>query len=189
MNETDTMSTRTLSKNLAAAFTLAASMGGCSGEDETSVQRQTALQPEAGEADRTGAVALAISFGGLSLSSVRYRVENSAGNIVLSDAIEVESTGDALTLEFAAPAGTGYRITLSAEGGAGVTCTGSSSFDVVAGAATDMSVTLECEASSVVASPSGAKLWARFYAQWRASDGVRASSPQPNASLTGGLSR
>lgn len=137
---------------LVGTLALTSALLACSGEDATSFRNTNALEaggPD-GNASRVGSVALALSSNGVALSSLRFRVEDASGQIVFADTLDVESPSETLSLEFDAPAGADYLITLSAEAGAGVSCTGSARFTVARDTTTDVSVALVCEASGLV---------------------------------------
>jgi uncharacterized repeat protein (TIGR04052 family) len=133
-----------------AAFGMLLGLGltmlACSGRDATSLRGESALLPQRPQegALRVGTVALALSVEGVSLSQLSYVVENPDGQVVLADSQELGES-DGPELSFDAPPGAGYRIRVSGEGGAGVSCSGSARFDVVAGASVEVPLTLVCE--------------------------------------------
>jgi uncharacterized repeat protein (TIGR04052 family) len=125
------------------ALGLSPALGACSSTDTTSV-----LALESSPA--LGRVSLAITQGGVSVASVAFRVIDASGGEVASDEIDVAAPNAAISASFAAPAGEGYRVTLSATTADGARCTGSSAFDVFAGETREADVELVCDGAAQV---------------------------------------
>ncbi len=113
------------------------SIFGCSSADSPSA-------PESVE--NVGAVGLALQAGGITLSSVSYTIVGPNG-FAKSGAIDVSASTQISTIIGGIPAGNGYSITLNASdaGSTGITCAGSASFNVTAGATTSTQVHLQCK--------------------------------------------
>lgn len=132
------------------SLTLAALLAGCSGQDSTAVQLESAVLPGLPEAAHTGTVALAIASGGVSVRSVRYTVRGSSGTLLIDAAREVSSSEATLVLDLRVPVGSGYSLALEAEGEGGIRCSGGAEFDVLENLTTDVAVSLQCEPSGGV---------------------------------------
>ncbi|HTV19246.1 MAG TPA: hypothetical protein VMG12_11260, partial [Polyangiaceae bacterium] len=137
------------SQCITSTLGLAALLAGCSGRDSTAVQTESALLPEQPSA-RTGTVALAVSAGGLDMSTLRATVRNALGTIIFDDTSDVASSEATLALELVVPVGSGYSLALGAVSTTGVRCTGEAEFDVAENTTVDVPVSLTCEASGGV---------------------------------------
>jgi len=143
------MRTRVLiQRSLISTLGLATLLTACSGQDSTAVQSERALLPALPSPGRSGTVALAVSGGGVEVSTLRATVHDALGALVLDRTLDV--SGAALALELVVPAGEGYSLTLSAENEAGVRCTGEADFDVVADSTIEVDISLVCEAAGGV---------------------------------------
>jgi hypothetical protein len=89
---------------------------------------------------------LALSLpSGLTISSVDYRVLSSAQTTLAAGTIEVSSPGATVSLDLVLAPAIGDVVDLSAETSAGLSCAGASApFDVAAGRATLVNLTLVC---------------------------------------------
>jgi uncharacterized repeat protein (TIGR04052 family) len=135
--------------SLTAGLGLAAALA-CSGQDATAVHAERALLPELPSPSRTGNVALAISAGGIRLSTLRASIRDAGGTLLHDAERNVSSSEATFELELVVPVGTGYSLALSAENDAGVRCTGEAEFDVVEDATIVVPVSLTCEPSGGV---------------------------------------
>lgn len=137
------MTSRSVSPRLTAALTLALYvLPACSSGDDSTQLLELSVAPALGR------VSLAIVQGGVALSSVGYRVLDATGTELLRDELDVSGPGSTLSFDFELPAGSGYAIELGGETEGGLRCTGSQTFDVVAGETRDVSVELRCSAPS-----------------------------------------
>jgi cysteine-rich repeat protein len=99
-----------------------------------------------GEAtENIGSVALELEAGGLTFDSVGYAIAG-PGGYTKSGNIDVTNSTQISAVIGGIPVGTGYAITLTATdaGDSGVTCTGSTTFDVTAHETTSAQVLLVC---------------------------------------------
>ncbi|HEY0464501.1 MAG TPA: lamin tail domain-containing protein, partial [Polyangiaceae bacterium] len=112
------------------------SVFGCSAADST------ATSPEASEA--VGSLGLALQSGGVTLNSVSYTIVGTGFS--KSGSINVANSSQISAVIGGIPAGNGYTISLSASdaSNSAVTCAGSASFNVTAGATTPAQVRLQC---------------------------------------------
>ncbi|MEI9947686.1 MAG: lamin tail domain-containing protein [Pseudomonadota bacterium] len=113
------------------------SVFGCSAADSS------APTPEASEG--VGSIGLALQAGGVTLNSVSYTIVGPG--FTKSGTINVANSTLISAVIGGIPAGNGYSISLSASdaANAAVTCTGSASFNVTAGATTSTQVHLQCK--------------------------------------------
>ncbi len=132
-------------RSLALATLLAA----CSSQDATVLASERPLSPESQGSQRSGTVVLAITSGGVDVSSLRLTVTNADGSVVIDLTREVLSS-DAVAVELDVPVGTDYTLALTAESEGSVRCSGQAGFDVLEGATIEVPVLLGCEASGGV---------------------------------------
>jgi hypothetical protein len=102
--------------------------------------------PNGGPAANGGAGSLDIALitGGVTLNSVSYTI-NGPNSFTTSGMINVASSTTLSAVIGGLPAGNGFSIILSATGADGTTnCGGSATFNVTAGAVTNVNVTLDC---------------------------------------------
>ena len=113
------------------------SVFGCSAADPS------APAPESSEG--VGSIGLALQTGGVTLNSVSYTIVGPG--FTRSGTINVEKSTQISALIGGIPAGNGYSITLSASdaGNSGTFCTGSATFNVMAGATSTAQVRLQCK--------------------------------------------
>jgi len=97
--------------------------------------------------EHSGSLGLDLTIGGgVVLSTVNYTITGN-GITPITGTIPVDASGaTASVLIGALPAGTGYKVTLSADDGKGDKCGGTASFDVTAGQTVGVSVPLTCGA-------------------------------------------
>lgn len=126
---------------LIAALTLALTplLAACSSHDDTT--RVLALDSE----PALGRVSLAIAQNDVDVDSVTYRVIDPAGDELLGGELDVTAADAEIAIDFAAPAGEGYRVYLTARTSLGARCSAASSFDVAAGERSEVHVELACE--------------------------------------------
>ena len=113
------------------------SVFGCSSGDSSSSAPDSA--------QNTGSIGLALQSGGVTLNSVGYTI---LGNgFSKSGAINVANSTTISAVIGGIPAGNGYALTLSATdaGNSVVSCSGSASFNVTAGATTSTQIRLQCK--------------------------------------------
>jgi uncharacterized repeat protein (TIGR04052 family) len=97
------------------------------------------------EARTKGTVSMSLTVApGVTLGQLSYTVSNAAGVVVLTDTLDV-SASDAITAEFALPAGNGYRLSMSGSTSVVQPCSGSATFNVAARATTQVTLALVCE--------------------------------------------
>lgn len=95
------------------------------------------------EAEGLGAVAMALEIApGLSLTTVTYEI--TGNDFRRAGSIDVRQSSTVSAVVGGIPVGTGYIVTLGATGTRDLTCSGSGSFDIVAGAVAQVSVSLVC---------------------------------------------
>lgn len=106
-------------------------------------------------APQTIAMRAALTFPADSnIGSVTYLVTSRSGATLEMGTISVSSTNAALSLNMMLPPGTGDILELTATTGSGGSCTGKSvPFDVIAGGATSVNLTLICGDSQPTACP------------------------------------
>src|SRR4051812_8520512 len=123
---------------LVASLALAASLSGfgCSAAD-------TSPTPAAVD-EPVGSVGLALQVAGVTLNSVSYTIIGSAFN--KSGTIAVTNSTRISPVIGGIPAGNGYSISLTASDltSSSISCAGSASFNVTAGATTATQVALQC---------------------------------------------
>ncbi len=92
----------------------------------------------------TGSVGIALVQGGVTINTVSYMISG-PNSFSKSGTIDVSNSSTLSTIIGGLPAGNGFTIMLSATGADGQTnCGGSATFNVTAGAITQVSVTLDC---------------------------------------------
>jgi phospholipase C len=91
----------------------------------------------------TGSVDVALVQGGVTINTVSYQITG-PNSFSKTGTIDVSNSTALATIIGGIPAGNGYTITLSATGTDGSNCGGSATFNVTAGAVTNVSVTLDC---------------------------------------------
>ena len=113
------------------------SIVGCSAVDTT------ANRPDA--RDEAGSIGLALQTGGVTLNSVSFTIIGTG--YTKSGTINLTNSSVLSAVIGGIPVGTGYSISLNASDAtnAAVTCTGSASFDIAAGATTSTQVKLQCK--------------------------------------------
>jgi len=118
-------------------LTTGLSVFGCSAADSISTPQV------AGE--QVGSVGLALQAGGVALRSISYTIINTGFS--KSGTIDVTNSTQISTVIGGIPAGNGYSISLTATDAANsaVTCAGSASFSVTAGATSSAQVRLQCK--------------------------------------------
>jgi hypothetical protein len=99
--------------------------------------------PAGNAADQNGDIALTLTAGGITLTTVQY-VVTGPGGFSQSGALDVSKSATISTLIGAIPAGNGYSITLSATGTNSSSCSGAAAFSVVAQQTVPVSVELMC---------------------------------------------
>lgn len=130
-------------------FTLALLLAACSSQDATVLAAERPLSPGSASDQRTGNVRLAVTTGGVGLSSLRLTVTDARGSVVIDLTRDVQSS-DALAIELDVPVGTGYTLILAAVSEGAVRCSGQANFDVLEGTSREVPVELGCEPSGGV---------------------------------------
>lgn len=110
-------------------------MFGCSSADTQGTEQGS---------ESTGTVGLELQAGGVTLNAVNYTILGNgfskSGSINVANSTKISATIGGI------PGGNGYSITLTGNAaGNGVTCTGSASFNVTAGATTSTQINLQCK--------------------------------------------
>lgn len=110
---------------------------GCSAGESSS-------RPSA-ESDSVGSVGLSLQAGGVTLNSVSYTIVGTG--FTKSGTINVANSTQISTVIGGIPAGKGYSISLTASDAANsaITCAGSASFNVTAGATSSTQIHLQCK--------------------------------------------
>src|SRR6478609_11265815 len=118
-------------------LTTGLSVFGCSAADSISTPQVACEQ--------VGSVGLALQAGGVALRSISYTIINTGFS--KSGTIDVTNSTQISTVIGGIPAGNGYSISLTATDAANsaVTCAGSASFSVTAGATSSAQVRLQCK--------------------------------------------
>src|SRR6188768_2285917 len=112
------------------------SVFGCSASDSD------VARPEV--SDAVGSIGLALQTGGVTLSSVSYTIVGTgysrSGTLNVANSTQISAVIGGI------PAGSGYSISLTASDAtnSAITCSGSASFDITAGATTAAQVKLQC---------------------------------------------
>ncbi len=96
--------------------------------------------------ENTGAIGLSLQASGVTLNSVAYTIIG-PGGFSKAGTIDVTNSSQISTVIGGIPAGNGYSVSLTAAdaGNSGITCAGSASFNVTAGATTSAVVHLICK--------------------------------------------
>jgi uncharacterized repeat protein (TIGR04052 family) len=101
------------------------------------------------DASRHGTVTLNLrTADGQTINTVSYVVTNAAGEVVVSDVLNVRSPYATISVEISLPAGAGYTITMTTTTVEGSSCQGSATFAVIAGQKVPVSLTLDCGGGS-----------------------------------------
>ncbi|HET7541329.1 MAG TPA: lamin tail domain-containing protein [Polyangiaceae bacterium] len=110
---------------------------GCSASDSS------ATRPDSG--DSVGSIGLALQTGGVTLNNVSYTIVGTgyskSGTLNVANSTQISAVIGGI------PAGNGYSISLTASdaSNSAVTCSGSASFNITAGATTSAQVKLQCK--------------------------------------------
>ena len=135
---------RSASILVAILSSAAFAVGGCAGDHSA---------PTAGNSS-LGSINLALVDGGVAINTVTYGITGPNG-FTKSGSIDVSASATLSAVIGGLPAGTGYTITLSATGTDGsTTCGGSATFNIVAGATTNVSIGLDCHEAAKTGSVS-----------------------------------
>jgi hypothetical protein len=122
---------------LALAFSGYTTLAGCNG-------RGGATAPGIVNVDSVGTVSLALQLaGGGTINSANYTITGPNG-FTKSATLDLSKSTTLTTTIGGLPAGTGFKITLSANTSDGASCGGSAMFDVIAGMSRAVSVPLSC---------------------------------------------
>ncbi|HEX3851836.1 MAG TPA: hypothetical protein VHW01_12765, partial [Polyangiaceae bacterium] len=97
-------------------------------------------------AENTGSIGLSLQAAGVTLNSVAYTIIG-PGGFSKSGSIDVTNSTHISTVIGGIPAANGYSVSLTASdaSNSGITCAGSASFNVTAGATTSAQVHLTCK--------------------------------------------
>ncbi|MEY4513080.1 MAG: hypothetical protein RLZZ450_5202, partial [Pseudomonadota bacterium] len=113
--------------------------GGCASKDDGKLESHD-------DARTLGSVNLALTGGdGIVINRVDYTVTNAAGVEVLKNHVDLSDPLATFLVRLTLPAGTGYKIAMSAETTLGKACAGEATFNVVAGQTQMVSVDLLCD--------------------------------------------
>jgi hypothetical protein len=121
---------------------------------------------------------------GSNISSVTYAVMSSSGATLQTGTVTIDNPNAVLALSLMLPPGMGDIVELSATTGSGAPCTGKSApFDVVAGAASSVGLTLACGDRPQPASCPEIHAW--IVASDQAAGSARTISPQVTVTEAG----
>lgn len=116
-------------------------LSACAGEDP-----QLQRAPEIVDRSLQGELQFRLQGMQALVSALELRVYRSNGSEVASGIIPVQPGQDVASSALVLPAGLGYTMTLVGQNKQGVTCTGSTIFNVIAGKSTQLRLALVCEA-------------------------------------------
>lgn len=125
-------------------------LGACSGQDATRIEVEQPLLGEERPAGAVGNVTLAVTSGGIDLSSLAFTLRDAGGRVIAEESLDVSESAATVAVALDVPPGEGYALTLVAESATEIRCTGTAEFDVVAGSTVEVPIELACEASGGV---------------------------------------